>query len=231
MGMFSHAVQRNLTIYQNKTLKDSLHEALKKTITLGEVPAGTRVNEKELSDSLNISRTPIRHALEKLEEERLVERIHGRGVIVKGISQEDAKEIFSIRKALDTLATITAAKNMDDEDFQELYLLLKAGDMYYDSGLIEELLKNFKAFNEFIYQKSEMNRLRAIIIDLKEYFHYFRDISIRSDERAGPALEDHWKIYYGMKGKNWDEIEKIVHLHLKHSEKYILKEMEDRGIE
>lgn len=231
MSKFSHVVQKNLTIYQNKTLKDSLHEALKKTIVLGEVPAGTRVNEKELSDSLNISRTPIRHALEKLEDEQLVERLHGRGVIVRGISQGDAKEIFSIRKALDTLATITAAKNMDDEDFQELYLLLKAGDMYYDSGLIEELLKNFKAFNEFIYQKSEMNRLRAIIIDLKEYFHYFRDISIRSDERASPALKGHWEIYHGMKGQNWEEIEKIVHLHLEDSEKYILKEMEDRGIE
>ncbi len=62
----------------------------KKTIILGDIPAGGRINEKEISEKLNISRTPIRHALEKLEEEKLVERKHGSGVIVQGISLKDA---------------------------------------------------------------------------------------------------------------------------------------------
>lgn len=229
--MLIDVVQSNLNIYQNKTLKDSLHEALKETIVLGQVPAGTRINEKELSDALNISRTPIRHALERLESEQLVERKHGRGVIVRGISQSDAREIFSIRKALDTLATVTAAKNMNEKDFHDLQLLLQDGDNFYNEGLIDELLENFKEFNDFIYEKSEMSRLPAILKELKEYLFYFRDISIRSDERAGPALNDHWKIYEGMKNKNWESLEEIIHQHLKDSEDYILEEMERREID
>lgn len=228
---FVAIVRSNLDITQNKTLKVSLYEALKRTITLGEIPAGEWINEKELSDALNISRTPIRHALEKLEVERLVERIHGSGVVVRGISIRDAQEIYDIRKALDSLATITAAKKMTDEDFDEMETLLKEADAYYETKETEKLLNNFRDFNHYIYDKSEMNRLASIIIDLKEYFSYFRDMSINSVIRSGPALEDHWTIYQGMRNRDWEELEAIIYKHLDDSLKFILEEMERREIE
>lgn len=228
---FVDKVKRNLTIDQNKTLKVSLHEALKETIILGEIPAGGRINEKELSDSLNISRTPIRHALEKLEEEKLVERIHGSGVVVKGISLRDANEIYDIRKALDTLATITAAKLMGEEDFKELEALLKEANHSYEMHETDQLVENFGNFNRFIFEKSEMNRLTSIVVNLKEYLRYFRDLSITSEVRSGPALEDHWVIYEGMKNQDWEALEDIIHKHLDDSLDYILEEMERRGIE
>ena len=59
-------VKKNIDFSMNRDLKDSLYFALKRTIILGDLPAGTRINEKELSDSLNISRTPIRYALNQL---------------------------------------------------------------------------------------------------------------------------------------------------------------------
>lgn len=231
MKDFVGKVKSNLNIDQNKTLKVSLHEALKETIILGEIPAGGRINEKELSDSLNISRTPIRHALEKLEEEKLVERIHGSGVIVKGISIRDANEIYDIRKALDTLATITAAKHMDEADFEEMEALLKEANHHFEANDTDQLVESFSDFNQFIFKKSEMNRLTSIIINLKEYLRYFRDLSITSKVRSGPALEDHWVIYEGMKNQDWEALEKIIHKHLNDSLDYILKEMERRGIE
>lgn len=230
MSDFVSIVRGNLDITQNKTLKISLHEALKKTIVLGEIPAGNRINEKELSDTLNISRTPIRHALEKLEDEKLVERIHGSGVIVRGISKRDAREIYDIRKALDTLGTIRAAQNMSEEDFGEMKILLEEADYYYEHEETENLLKSFRDFNQYIFKKSKMQRLTTIIKNLKEYLSYFRDMSITSSVRSGPALEDHWLIYQGMKDKNWEALEKIIHKHLDDSLKFILEEMERREI-
>lgn len=224
-------VQENLNINQNQTLKSSLHEALKKTIVLGDISAGTRINEKELSEALNISRTPIRHALEKLEDEQLVIRKRGSGVIVTGITLSDAIEIFDIRKALDTLATIKAAKNMSVNDFKDLEGLLLDANYLYENNLTEDLLKNFRDFNQFIYNKCEMPRLTAIILNLKEYTDYFRIISIYSDERSGPALKGHWEIFYSMKNKDWNHLKEIVHNHLDESIEFILKEMEDREIE
>lgn len=231
MKDFVSKVKSNLDITQNRTLKVSLHEALKKTIVLGEIPAGERINEKELSDTLNISRTPIRHALEKLEEEKLVERIHGSGVIVKGISVRDAHEIYDIRKALDTLATKKAAKKMTAAEFDELEALLQKANHHYEKSEIDLLLKGFRDFNQYIYDKSEMKRLAAIVTNLKEYLSYFRDLSIKSEVRSGSALKDHWTIFEGMKNKNWNELEKIIHNHLDDSLKFVLAEMEHREIE
>lgn len=230
MKEFTKVVQENLDITQSKTLKDSLHEALKKTIVLGDIPAGTRINEKELSESLNISRTPIRHALEKLEEEQLVERIYGSGVIVTGITKKDAIEIFDIRKSLDTLASIKAAQKMSKEDFDDLEALLLEANELYENKKNKKLTENFKSFNQFIYEKCDMKRLTSIITNLKEYTDYFRVISIYSEERSGPALKGHWDIFEAMRRKDWKLLEETVHNHLEDSVKFILKEMEEREI-
>ena len=55
-----------------------------KTIILGDIPAGSRINEKEFSDTLNISRTPIRYAMTQLVAEKLVEHVPKIGIVVKG---------------------------------------------------------------------------------------------------------------------------------------------------
>ena len=118
------AVKNNLDLSQNVPLKVAFYEALRKTIILSEIPAGCRINEKELASALNISRTPIRYALGVLEEEKLVEHIPKRGIVVRGISLKDAIEIFDIRKALDTLAATKAMYLMTDKDFADMKKIL-----------------------------------------------------------------------------------------------------------
>lgn len=231
MNHFIEVVKQNMAIAQNLPLKVSIYDALKKTIILGEIPAGTRINEKEFSDSLNISRTPIRFALDTLEKEGLVEYIPRTGRVVKGISIADAHEIFDIRKALDTLATIHAFQKMTDQDFEDLAALLREGERLNALNDVEGVLQNFSDFNRFIYRKSGMLRLASIVTRLQAYLIYFRDISIRASERRTYALEEHWLIYRGMRNGDSDQITLITHEHLDHSLQFILREMERRKIE
>lgn len=148
-------VKDNLELSRNKPLKTSIYEAFKKTIILGDIPAGERINEKEFSEQLNISRTPIRFALQELVKERLAEHRPRIGIVVKGISTKDAYEIYDIRKSLDTLATIEAMKRMTTADFAELKALLEQGDAYNQSDQVDELLQNFSDFNSFLYEKAK----------------------------------------------------------------------------
>lgn len=199
MNAMIENVRQNLDFSQNKPLKVLVYEAFRKTIILGQIPAGSRINEKEFSDTLNISRTPIRYALRQLVDEQLVEHVPKIGIVVKGISKKDAYEIFDIRKSLDTLATIKAMEKMDEKDFLELKELLTYGDKLNEEDRVDELLANFSDFNTFIYEKSQMLRLKGIVMELRSYLLYFRDISIRSSERRSVALAEHWLIYRGMK--------------------------------
>ncbi|MGM0213685.1 GntR family transcriptional regulator [Enterococcus sp. AZ109] len=231
MSPYVDAIRKNLDLTQNKTLKVLIYEAFRKTIILGEIPAGSRINEKEFSEVLNISRTPIRYAMTQLVNEQLVEHVPRVGVVVKGISIKDAYEIYDIRKSLDTLATIKAMECMTDEDFAELKALLEHGEQLNKEDKVDEVLQNFSDFNAFIYEKSQMPRLKSIVLNLQAYLVYFRDIAIRSSDRRVLALDEHWLIYRGMRTNNIEQITLITHEHLERSLQFILKEMERRKID
>ena len=231
MNPIIDAVNKNLDLTKNKPLKDLIYEAFKKTIILGDIPAGSRINEKEFSDTLNISRTPIRYAMTQLVAEKLVEHVPKIGIVVKGISIKDAYEIYDIRKSLDTLATIKAMALMSEEDFQEMRCLLEHAEQLNREDDVDGVLKNFSDFNAFIYEKSQMLRLKSIVLDLQAYLVYFRDIAIRSSRRRDAALAEHWLIYRGMRTNDTEQITLLTHEHLDHSLQFILAEMERRKID
>ncbi|MGK0551536.1 GntR family transcriptional regulator [Enterococcus faecalis] len=228
MSTVSNAVSKNLDLTVNKPLKRLVYEAFRKTIILGEIPAGERINEKEFSEIMNISRTPIRYALQTLVEEKLVEHVPGIGIIVKGINTKDAYEIYAIRKSLDVLATTTAMKQMTHADFEALKSLLKTTEALNEADQVEAVLQKFSDFNEFIYNKSQMLRLKSIVLKLQEYLIYFRDIAVRSKERRDKALKEHWLIYRGMLNQDEQQLTLLITEHLDYSLKFIIKEMDQR---
>ena len=226
MSTISEAVGKNLDLSLNEPLKELVYKAFRKTIILGEIPAGQRINEKEFSEVMNISRTPIRYALQKLVEEGLVDHVRGVGIIVRGISLNDANEIYAIRKSLDVLATITAMKEMTSADFEELKFLLEETERLNEANEIDQVLQKFFDFNELIYEKSKMLRLKSIVMKLREYLVYFRDISIRSKDRRDKALNEHWLIYKCMLNQEEEQLKQLITEHLDYSQTFILKEME-----
>ncbi|OTN87582.1 hypothetical protein A5819_000028 [Enterococcus sp. 7E2_DIV0204] len=226
MSTISEAVGKNLDLSLNEPLKELVYKAFRKTIILGEIPAGQRINEKEFSEVMNISRTPIRYALQKLVEEGLVDHVRGVGIIVRGISLNDANEIYAIRKSLDVLATITAMKEMTSADFEELKFLLEETERLNEANEIDQVLQKFSDFNELIYEKSKMLRLKSIVMKLREYLVYFRDISIRSKDRRDKALNEHWLIYKCMLNQEEEQLKQLIKEHLDYSQTFILKEME-----
>lgn len=225
MSNITESVAKNLDLTLNQPLKILVYHAFRKTIILGEIPAGVRINEKEFAEAMNISRTPIRYAMQTLVSENLMAYQPGVGNIVKGINIADAYEIYDIRKALDILATTTAMKKMTPEDFIELKHLLEETDRLNEVDEIDLVLQNFSDFNQFIYQKSQMLRLESIVTKLRDYLVYFRDIAIRAKERRDHALHEHWLIYQGMTNQNKEQIELIIQEHLDTSLSFIIKEM------
>ena len=230
MNPIIQAVEKNLDFTQNKTLKQMVYDAFRKTIILGDIPAGTRINEKEFSDVLNISRTPIRYALQRLVSENLVEHRPRIGIIVKGISIRDAYEIYDIRKSLDALAAERAMKLMTPQDFAELTALLETGETLNAANDVDAVLKNFSDFNAFLYEKSQMPRLKAIILELQTYLVYFRDVAVRSTNRREEALAEHWLILRAMENQQTEQLQQLMHEHLDRSLTFILQEMERRKI-
>lgn len=210
---------------QNKPLNEIVFEGLRNAIIKGIIPIGERINESVYAEKMNISRTPVREALRRIQEEGLVEYVPHYGVVVKKITIEDAIEIYQIRKALDILAAQNAMKIMTEEQFDEMEALLQKTDEADERGDFREVIELSKRFNDMIYTFSKMPRLDIIAKKLRQYLMRFRDISLTENERRRKALDEHWILYRNMRKKNYEQVAIITTEHLDYSEKFILKEM------
>jgi len=210
---------------QNKPLNEIVFEGLRNAIIKGIIPIGERINESVYAEKMNISRTPVREALRRIQEEGLVEYVPHYGVVVKKITIEDAIEIYQIRKALDILAAQNAMRIMTEEQFDEMEALLHKTDEADKRGDFREVIELSKRFNDMIYTFSRMPRLDIIAKKLRQYLMRFRDISLTENERRRKALDEHWILYRNMRQKNYEQVAIITTEHLDYSEKFILKEM------
>lgn len=210
---------------RNKPLNETVYEGLRNAIIKGVIPVGERINESEYSERMNISRTPIRDAIRRIEDEGLLEYVPKYGVIVKRVTVEDAEEIFKIREALEILATTNAMKIMSTHEFNLMYQLLEKTEDANSKDEVETVIKYFSEFNDMIYDFCRMPRLKTIVTKLREYLIRFRDISLAGEMRRRKALDEHWEIYHYMKNKNYDKINVLVEDHLGYAKNFIVREI------
>ena len=224
-------LEQNLDLSKRAPLKDVLFEAFRNTIVLGNIPAGTQLNEKQISAALHISRTPIRAALDRLADAQVVERVAGTGVVVRGISTKDADEIYEIREALEVLSARKAARRMSEAELDDMRELIEHGEELNRAGDVSGVVENFNLFNDFIYDHARMPRLRDIVSQLQLYSRYFRDVALRLDERRDEAFREHWAIYDAMRARDEEAIGQAVTRHLMSSHDIVVEGMRARGFQ
>ncbi|WZU00897.1 GntR family transcriptional regulator [Erysipelothrix sp. D19-032] len=82
---------------QNLPLNQIIYEGLRTAIISGVIPMGERINEKFYLESLNVSRTPVREALRRIQDEDIVQYIPNYGIVVTTFNLDDVREIYQIR--------------------------------------------------------------------------------------------------------------------------------------
>jgi len=93
----------------DRNLRELAYERVLDMLLVGDMPAGTPLQERRLAEALNISRTPVREALRQLEAEGLVTRQMGRLMTVRQVSVQDYIEVLNVRKLLEVEAAGLAA--------------------------------------------------------------------------------------------------------------------------
>ncbi len=109
-----------LSAPSSRTLSDYVANQLRQAILTDQLSPGQRVVERQLAETMQTSRGPVRDALKLLENEGLVVRYPHRGTFVARLTLQDVEEIYSLRVALEMLAVDYAIKHATDEQFNEL---------------------------------------------------------------------------------------------------------------
>ena len=217
----------NTDLSQNRPIKEVVYESLRKTLIESKIPIGERFIEKEYSDRLNISRTPVRESLKQLESEGLVKYIPRTGVVVNRITKEDVIEIYKIRRHMEFLVATEAMKHIQQSDADKIYKLLDQTEIANKENNLEEVVRLFSLFNTELYALSKMKILPNIISTLNNYLHKFRKISIADKTRREKAIVEHREITKAIVNKDRDLAEVIIKKHLYDSLDVVLLEISE----
>jgi DNA-binding GntR family transcriptional regulator len=106
------------------TLTDRIYQLLKDNIVRHRLEPGARLLDKEIAESLNVSRTPVREALSRLGAEGLVDIVPRRGAFVVNLSTKDVKDVYEVREVLEILAIRLAVPRLTDKDLVTLEKIL-----------------------------------------------------------------------------------------------------------
>lgn len=224
-------ILKSINFNQDKPIREIVYECLRENIIKGVIPVGERIVEKVFADKLNISRTPVRDALRRLEMEELVKSIPGKGIVVKKITLEEVMEIYKIRANLEVLAAVNAMENITSEEIAEIQELLDLTEQMNKEGNVKEVVRLFAEFNAKIYEASRMKRLVSMISKLSEYLQRFRDISMSENKRREKGLKEHREILNAIVEKNYNDIDEIIKRHLQFSMEIVINEIKAQGID
>ena len=180
--------------FKTVSLADQVYDRLENDIIQGIYAKGEILTELKLAEQLGVSRTPIREALRRLEQERLITDA-GKGSRVLGISEDDVLDIMNIREHMEGLASYYATLNMTKEGLQELKHIIDLMDFYYDKWDVEHLRRADDDFHDAICRLSKRTVIKDTLVPLHRKTRRYRKIAMEDKARATCTLQEHHEIY------------------------------------
>lgn len=166
-----------------KPLKDLVYLELKHKILTGEIVSQTRLMEIDLSEKMNVSRTPIREAIKRLADDGLVKVEPRRGAYVANISIKDMLDVFEVREDLEGFAAKLAAERINDEQRAELQSIADEYEAALETGDKDVIIELDEKLHNAIVACSGNETLAELVsyvqeLSLRFRYLYYNDLSL-----------------------------------------------------
>lgn len=206
------------------SIADSVFSEIEEKILCGAYKIGEHLTEIRLSEEYGVSRTPIREAIRRLEQENLVES-RGKGVTVLGVSRSDLEDIYEVRMRIEGLAAKRAAEKITPDELSKLEEALELQEFYTERRTPDKIRNADSSFHDIIYTACRSETLTSILKTLHKKTQMYRKISVESAERAEMATKEHRDILSAIKNKDGALAEKLAILHIENARKNITEKL------
>ena len=210
-----------MVLHKPVSLADQIFDRLETDILTEKYPKGTILTENGLSEELGVSRTPVREALSRLEQEHIIEDA-GKGMRVIGISEEDIGIVYEVREKIEGMAAALCARNCTDEEAAELRQIVELQEFYAGKDDAEQVKACDNRFHERIYYFCRSPILYDVLIPLHRKVQKVRKTSIEHPTRAHDSAAEHRKIMEAIAAHDPTEAEKAMIVHVLFSRNHIL---------
>ncbi|MGM0873843.1 MAG: GntR family transcriptional regulator [Bacillota bacterium] len=210
-------------VQQSLSLKQQAYEGIKNAIIFHQIPPGGSLFERDLSESLGISRTPVREAIPLLEMEGWVKSIPRKGTFVSQITAVDVEEVIQIRRAIEILVIELLSPKITEGDIEQLYeIYVKQLEHMQDSG---QFISVDKDFHIYLADLSGNRRLVNLMGTISDQIRWFGVSALNLPNRTEQALKEHASIIECLKNKEFEKAKVAVLEHIEHTRVAILSSL------
>jgi len=206
-----------VTLKQGVAVSESLRKELVKSVeqSIGAIarPDEIRLDERQLSQALGVSRTPIREAMTLLEQEGFLRTESRRGIFIVRKTKKQIIEMIEMWAALESMAARLATLNASDEDIGQLRHMFDNFRSDTPSENIEEYSDANIAFHQAIIRLSGSHLMGQTIENLFIHVRAIRRMTISQSDRAARSIVDHMRIIEALEKRDTELAERLVRQH------------------
>jgi DNA-binding GntR family transcriptional regulator len=199
------------------------YRALREAIRSGELKPGQRVMEVEVADWLQVSRTPVRDAIRRLESEGMMEHEPRHGLVVARLDRQAVMELYVMREMLESTAAQLCARHAADMEVQELLDLVERERTL--QGDYEALARHNRQFHEAVHRGAHNRYLEKSLITVSDTIGLFGESQMRLPHRAEQALAEHSEIAQAIQRRDADAAAEAARRHVRAAQRERLKRL------
>ncbi|MDR6817551.1 DNA-binding GntR family transcriptional regulator [Neorhizobium sp. 2083] len=204
------------------TLRERIYEEIVRLIVSGELPSGVSIDEKALTEKLQVSRTPFREAIGTLEKEGLIEIKPYRGFFVRSFSRKEIDDLYELRKTLECFAIELAVPRMSNRDVDGLERVLDEAVAALRAGDMKTYGIRDREFHETIAERSENASLIETLSRLALQIQVCRTIANESRDLAQRAARERDDILKALRARDVAAASSLMRAHISDVQQAVL---------
>jgi len=203
---------------ERRTMTDAVYEQLKTAIVELRIPPGAPLREADIAQGLSVSKTPVREALGRLEQDGLVTLNSFRSALVTEYTARDLQEIYELREIIEVAAARAAAESMSDKGLADLGRIASECvrlNAEGGGGDGPELVQLISEFDTVLYEEVRNRRIRAILDNLAAHLARIGRLTTEIPGRIDASVREHAQIYEAIKRRDPENASRFMREHIR----------------
>jgi len=199
----------------NTNLREQIYDILKNMIVHREIRPGEKINEEHIAKETGVSRTPIREALCRLENEKIIEMIPRRGAFVIRQTESTVREVLEIREVLEGLVARQATIQMDEKALGQLTQCLeKIRSIPDEDRYLMKYTQSDIRFHSILLKACRNSMLQNMMATINTHLQIIRLRTVVLPGRAKKTVEEHSEILKAIKNRDENKAETMMRKHV-----------------
>ncbi len=205
------------------TAAERIYNALIVELVSGHLTRGEKLQEREIADFFQVSRTPLREAIRKLEHDGFLTNVPYRGVFVRNYTKGEIETLFELRSELEAMAARLASERASNEDIDKLKKMIARSKKIHSSRSKDETIRSTVELHMLIAEMSGNPWLYKIIKQIQIHCSLLRHQAHHDPKRSEEFFKEHQILVKAIEARDAKKAEQIMRQHVDSAQQFFIQ--------